>query len=229
MHRLGATAVSVLCLLIVQCRCRSQFQGPRVHLNAFMFLLKPAFHPANEHVVLIMHYWVAMHLSGMIQNSQSASMSRARVPTCNPRRLHIFEMQSRYDGFNTHTSGVAGHGARLDFSTLSPRAASISGSSGQTLEDAVLDFVDPDDSTVKSHWAILVAGSNGWGNYRHQADVCHAYQVLKAGGLKDERIIVLMYDDIANNEENPHQGTVVNSPGELPWVTWSTCTAAATR
>jgi hypothetical protein len=113
----------------------------------------------------------------------------------------------------THTSGVAGQGARLDFSTLSPRAASISGRSGQALEDAVLDFVDPDDSTVKSHWAILVAGSNGWGNYRHQADVCHAYQVLKAGGLKDERIIVLMYDDIANNEENPHQGTIVNSPG----------------
>jgi hypothetical protein len=79
----------------------------------------------------------------------------------------------------------------------------------------VLDFVDPDDSTVKSHWAVLVAGSNGWGNYRHQADVCHAYQVLKAGGLKDERIIVLMYDDIASNVENPHPGTVVNRPGAL--------------
>lgn len=26
--------------------------------------------------------------------------------------------------------------------------------------------------------AILIAGSNGWGNYRHQADVAHAYHVL---------------------------------------------------
>ena len=26
-------------------------------------------------------------------------------------------------------------------------------------------------------WALLVAGSAGWDNYRHQADVCHAYQV----------------------------------------------------
>jgi hypothetical protein len=77
----------------------------------------------------------------------------------------------------------------------------------------VLDFVDPDDSTVKSHWAVLVAGSAGWGNYRHQADVCHAYQVLRAGGLQAERIIVLMYDDIAHNAENPRKGTIVNSPG----------------
>ena len=27
-------------------------------------------------------------------------------------------------------------------------------------------------------WAVLVAGSRGWDNYRHQADVCHAYQVI---------------------------------------------------
>lgn len=45
-----------------------------------------------------------------------------------------------------------------------------------------------------------------------QADVCHAYQVLKRGGLKDENIIVLMYDDIAYNEENPRPGVIINSP-----------------
>ncbi len=26
-------------------------------------------------------------------------------------------------------------------------------------------------------WAVLVAGSDGFFNYRHQADVCHAYHV----------------------------------------------------
>jgi legumain len=49
------------------------------------------------------------------------------------------------------------------------------------------------------HWAILVAGSNGWYNYRHQADVCHAYQILHKNGIPDSNIIVMMYDDIANN------------------------------
>ena len=27
-------------------------------------------------------------------------------------------------------------------------------------------------------WAVLVAGSTGYVNYRHQADVCHAFQVI---------------------------------------------------
>lgn len=45
-----------------------------------------------------------------------------------------------------------------------------------------------------------------------QADVCHAYQILKNGGLKDENIVVFMYDDIANNEENPRKGVIINSP-----------------
>ncbi|XP_058739479.1 vacuolar-processing enzyme-like [Vicia villosa] len=61
-------------------------------------------------------------------------------------------------------------------------------------------------------WALLVAGSRGYDNYRHQADVCHAYQILKNGGLKDENIIVFMYDDIAFNPENPRQGILINHP-----------------
>ncbi|GAB4854415.1 hypothetical protein Ancab_023001 [Ancistrocladus abbreviatus] len=61
-------------------------------------------------------------------------------------------------------------------------------------------------------WAVLVAGSNDYVNYRHQVDVCHAYQILKKGGLNDENIIVFMYDDIASNEENPRPGVIINNP-----------------
>lgn len=32
-------------------------------------------------------------------------------------------------------------------------------------------------------WAVLIAGSNTWSNYRHQADVYHTYQVLIKGGF----------------------------------------------
>ena len=35
---------------------------------------------------------------------------------------------------------------------------------------------------------------------------------MKAGGLKDENIIVFMYDDIANNTENPRPGVIINNP-----------------
>ena len=100
-------------------------------------------------------------------------------------------------------------------------------------------------------WALLIAGSYGYGNYRHQADVAHvsrsqiqqpcdpramatfsqcllsvlrgqhhgghlrmqAYQVLAAGGVPDDHIVVMVYDDIASSIENPHQGQVFNRPG----------------
>ncbi|XP_075508269.1 vacuolar-processing enzyme-like [Primulina tabacum] len=69
-----------------------------------------------------------------------------------------------------------------------------------------------DDDSVGIRWAVLLAGSSGYWNYRHQADICHAYQILKKGGLKDENIVVFMYDDIAFDEENPRPGVIINSP-----------------
>jgi len=62
------------------------------------------------------------------------------------------------------------------------------------------------------HYAVLVAGSNSYSNYRHQADVCHAYQVVKANGVPEENIIVMAYDDIANNSRNPFPGKLFNKP-----------------
>lgn len=78
------------------------------------------------------------------------------------------------------------------------------------------------------HWVVIVAGSNGWYNYRHQvrtsvtkaslqpvkrhlwqlfvaftvfqADACHAYQIVHRNGIPDEQVVVMMYDDLAENE-----------------------------
>ncbi len=61
-------------------------------------------------------------------------------------------------------------------------------------------------------WAVLVAGSNTYSNYRHQADVYHAYQILKKNGFPQDRIITFAYDDIANNIKNPFKGKVFNKP-----------------
>ena len=52
-----------------------------------------------------------------------------------------------------------------------------------------------------ANWAVLIAGSRGWENYRHQADTCHAFQILSKHGIPEENIVVFMYDDIANNVE----------------------------
>eukprot|EP00743_Colponemidia_sp_Colp-15_P001778 GILK01001941.1.p1 GENE.GILK01001941.1~~GILK01001941.1.p1 ORF type:complete len:428 (-),score=77.81 GILK01001941.1:221-1504(-) len=62
------------------------------------------------------------------------------------------------------------------------------------------------------HWAVLVAGSNGFWNYRHQADVCHAYHVLRSHGIAEDHIITFQFDDIANDPSNPFPGQVFNKP-----------------
>ncbi|CAF1648978.1 unnamed protein product [Adineta ricciae] len=66
--------------------------------------------------------------------------------------------------------------------------------------------------TSAANWAVLVAGSNGWYNYRHQSDVCHAYQILHKNGIPDSNIIVMMYDDLAKNSQNPTKGIIINHP-----------------
>lgn len=61
------------------------------------------------------------------------------------------------------------------------------------------------------NWAILVAGSNNYWNYRHQSDICHAYQILHQNDFPDSNIITMMYDDIAFNPLNPYQGIILNN------------------
>ncbi|KAK2866764.1 hypothetical protein Q7C36_002820 [Tachysurus vachellii] len=62
------------------------------------------------------------------------------------------------------------------------------------------------------HWVLLAAGSTGWEDYSHQASVCHAYQVMHQNGIPDDQIVVMMYDDIANNKQNPDKGKIINVP-----------------
>jgi ABC-type branched-subunit amino acid transport system substrate-binding protein len=61
---------------------------------------------------------------------------------------------------------------------------------------------------LKDNYAVLVAASEGWKNYRHQADVLGFYHYLKGEGYDDDHIILIMADDIAYNERNPLQGVV---------------------
>lgn len=57
-------------------------------------------------------------------------------------------------------------------------------------------------------WALLVAGSDGWSNYRHQADVLAQYQRLQAGGVPADHIIVVSANDLTRNRQNPNPGSV---------------------
>ena len=52
------------------------------------------------------------------------------------------------------------------------------------------------------NWAVLVAGSEGFWNYRHQADVAHAYQIMRRGGIPADHIVTMMYNDVASSSSN---------------------------
>ncbi|KAH9596926.1 hypothetical protein MS3_00002437, partial [Schistosoma haematobium] len=86
----------------------------------------------------------------------------------------------------------------------------------QSRFNSTIEYFD-ENLSDKNKWAILVAGSNGFYNYRHQADVCHAYHVLRSKGIKPEHIITMMYDDIAHNKMNPFRGKIFNDYSHRDW------------
>lgn len=61
---------------------------------------------------------------------------------------------------------------------------------------------------LNDRWAMLIAASNGWGNYRFQADVFAMYQILKKHGYDDKHIILICEDDLAYNENNVEPGVL---------------------
>ena len=65
---------------------------------------------------------------------------------------------------------------------------------------------------AQGYKAVLICGSEGWYNYRHQADILYIYQNLKKNGFTDDDIILIMRDDIANHAKNPNKGVISVSP-----------------
>ena len=81
-------------------------------------------------------------------------------------------------------------------------------------------------------WALLVATSRGWDNYRHQADVFAQYQMLRAAGVPAERIIVVAEDDVARTTATPDRDrcpTRSAAPTSAPGCRSTTASARSTR
>ena len=67
---------------------------------------------------------------------------------------------------------------------------------------------------TSNHWAVIMAGSTGYSNYRHQSDSAHAMKIMLQNGIPRDQIIHLAYDDIADNIRNPFPGQIFNTPTE---------------
>ena len=67
-------------------------------------------------------------------------------------------------------------------------------------------------AAADTHWAVIMAGSNTYKNYRHQADTHRAVKIMLENGIARENIIHMAYDDIASSSENPYPGQLFNQP-----------------
>ena len=65
---------------------------------------------------------------------------------------------------------------------------------------------------MTDQYAVLVQGSDGYINYRHQADVLSVYQALRRGGFPDDHIILVIDAEMSSARANPQPGTVRTSP-----------------
>ena len=62
-------------------------------------------------------------------------------------------------------------------------------------------------------YALIIATSSKWENYRHQANAYAVYQLLKKNGLKDDHILLVSEDDIADNRNNFTPGIILSPTG----------------
>lgn len=75
---------------------------------------------------------------------------------------------------------------------------------------------------LTDQYAVLVQGSEGFVNYRHQADVLSIYQSLRRGGFPDDHIILILDKKLAGDSRNPDPGvirTTANGPDLLSGTT----------
>ncbi|KAG2649548.1 hypothetical protein PVAP13_1NG010019 [Panicum virgatum] len=62
-----------------------------------------------------------------------------------------------------------------------------------------------------NNWAVLVCTSRFWFNYRHMANTLSLYRTVKRLGIPDERIILMLADDMACNPRNSYPAQVFNN------------------
>lgn len=74
------------------------------------------------------------------------------------------------------------------------------------------DLEEPEYLPLREKWAVVIAASKGWSNYRHQADALSFYQLLKIQGYDDEHIVLIEEDDIADNPSNFDPGKIYIDP-----------------
>ena len=81
----------------------------------------------------------------------------------------------------------------------------------EAFSEMAIESTVPQYPPLTDRYAVLVQGSDGLSNYRHQADVLCVYQMLRRGGMDDDHIILIIDRALVSNPENPEQGIIRSS------------------
>ena len=77
---------------------------------------------------------------------------------------------------------------------------------------AAIPAASPAPSASTNTWVVLVSTSRYWFNYRHTANALSVYRIVKAAGVPDSNILLLLPDDYACQPRNgPHAAAMFNS------------------
>lgn len=101
----------------------------------------------------------------------------------------------------------------LQYGALSPDASAGQTRASQKFSEINKVVKSTEISPKKDAWAVIVATSNGWENYRHQADALAVSDMLCDNGFADERIILFSADDVPWSPQNPLPGDVHHTIG----------------
>jgi len=160
------------------------------------------------------HGWDADGIRGTLEALRAGKKPRLQGPTgplVFEPTLYMDLESYTYAHYQINADGVA-YDER--FSTGDPSFLTSQGAfvkPGLPTKDVDQSSWNP-ATTKTDTWAVIGALSSGFSNYRHQADALQQYQMLRANGITDDHIILILADDIATNPENDLLGQVRNEP-----------------
>lgn len=148
-----------------------------------------------------------------IRNGHIPVLSGASGSWVFDRETHISQLGSWYG----HWRYYDGQYHLVEYMTRSDHAQQASmDQMWDWSSDVILSISDETKEIVyeplQDRYAVVMATSTGWNNYRHQADALDIYRMLRKAGYDDAHIVLITEDDLADNPQNPHPGVVHVSP-----------------
>lgn len=115
------------------------------------------------------------------------------------------------DGKILHNYYYGGEGARANDSQAAWRYFYDQKKAEKAFDDQAEEGSYISYPELTDRYAVLVQGSHGMSNYRHQADVLSVYNMLRRGGFDDDHIILVIDDQLKNDPNNTQPGVVRRS------------------